>query len=107
MANLENDKPNPQTVAGLLDTQKSWEPFRKAGLLWFVNRMLHVFGWAIVMECEDDGTIIACYPRRVVYRGFDEKTEDEGYKNVAWFLSQNAHTLYDEAGYEMPGEEKE
>lgn len=25
--------------------RKSWEKFRESGLLWFVNRSLHLFGW--------------------------------------------------------------
>ena len=44
--------------------KKTWEEFRKTGLLWFVNVIIHVFGWAIVVEVED-GKIIDSYPARV------------------------------------------
>lgn len=27
--------------------RKSWEEFRNAGLLWWINMILHTFGWAI------------------------------------------------------------
>lgn len=33
--------------------EKSWEEFRDSGLLWWVNIMLHMFGWAIVYEMEN------------------------------------------------------
>ena len=28
--------------------KKTWEEFRKTGLLWFVNVIIHVFGWAML-----------------------------------------------------------
>ena len=33
--------------------EKSWKEFRESGLLWFVNTILHTFGWALVAELED------------------------------------------------------
>ena len=50
-------------------TEKSWEEFRDSGLLWFINTILHAFGWAIVVEM-DKGEIIRCYPARVKFRVF-------------------------------------
>jgi len=47
----------------------SWSKFRDYGLLWFINAILHVFGWAIVLDIEDD-KVKAAYPARVRYRGF-------------------------------------
>ena len=32
--------------------KKTWQEFRKTGLLWFINTILHAFGWAIVVEVE-------------------------------------------------------
>lgn len=32
--------------------KKTWQEFRKTGLLWFMNTILHAFGWAIVVEVE-------------------------------------------------------
>ena len=28
----------------------SWQAFQDAGLIWWVNRGLHLFGWALVLE---------------------------------------------------------
>ena len=49
--------------------KKSWEEFRSTGLLWWINMILHTFGWAICYEF-DDGKIVEAYPARVKYRGF-------------------------------------
>lgn len=34
--------------------KKSWEEFKQCGLLWFINTILHTFGWAICYEIKDD-----------------------------------------------------
>lgn len=44
--------------------KKTWEEFRDTGLFWFINMILHAFGWAIVLV-KDDGKIIDVYPARV------------------------------------------
>lgn len=82
-------------------TERPFKEFRDSGLLWFVNRTLHVFGWALVYAEEDDGTgtISRWYPARVTYRGFAQETEDEGYARVAKYLENNATELYEEAKY--------
>ena len=40
-------------------TKKSWKQFKNSGLLWFINTILHVFGWAIVLEVENNDIINA------------------------------------------------
>lgn len=76
--------------------KKTWKEFRKTGLLWFVNVIIHVFGWAIVVEVED-GKIIDSYPARVKFRGFDEASNTIGYKNVSEYMKENASELLEEA----------
>ena len=70
-------------------TKKSWKEFRDVGLLWWVNTMLHMFGWAIVVEMNDDKEITDAYPARVKFRGFDEKTNEKGYQKVSNYLLNN------------------
>ena len=72
--------------------KKTWEEFRKTGLLWFVNVIIHVFGWAIVVEVED-GKIIDSYPARVKFRGFDEASNTIGYKNVSEYMKEKYFVL--------------
>ena len=33
--------------------KKSWNEFRESGLFWWTNMVLHTFGWAIVLEIEE------------------------------------------------------
>ncbi len=76
--------------------KKSWEEFRDNGLLWWINMVLHTFGWAIVTETES-GRIINVYPARVRFRGFGEKNNTEGYIKISKFMRNNAKDLLDEA----------
>lgn len=78
--------------------KKSWKEFREHGLLWWINMNLHTFGWAIVINIDDaTGEIVEAYPARVKFRGFDEKSNTEGYIKVSQYLKENAETLDSEA----------
>ena len=77
-------------------TEKTWEDFRNAGLLWWVNKTLHLFGWALVAEIESD-KINRVYPARCKFRGFSEEVETEGFKRVTEYLHENSEVLLEEA----------
>lgn len=77
--------------------RKSWKEFRDSGFLWWINMILHTFGWAIVVMVEDDGSISDVYPARVKYRGFGEENNTEGFKKVSKYMRDNAETLLEEA----------
>ena len=77
-------------------TKKSWDEFRDNGLLWFINTILHMFGWAIVVEV-DNGEVINAYPARVTFRGFSEESATSGYQKVSKWMAENAAELLDEA----------
>ncbi|OPY74925.1 MAG: hypothetical protein A4E65_03702 [Syntrophorhabdus sp. PtaU1.Bin153] len=68
--------------------RKSWQEFRTIGLLWWVNRALHLFGWAICYQIEADGSLTDVYPARVKFRGFAEKHEEEGFKTLSAYLER-------------------
>ncbi len=76
-------------------TKKSWEEFRDSGLLWWINMILHTFGWAIVCEL-DEGVITQVYPARVKFRGFDPESNDRGYSKVTQYLNENCSELIKE-----------
>lgn len=76
--------------------KKSWSEFRDAKMLWWINRILHTFGWAIVVVMDKDGTIREVYPARVSFRGFNEESEQDGYMGVTKWLADNANDLYKE-----------
>lgn len=78
--------------------RKSWEEFQNSGLLWWVNTILHTFGWEIVLEVsKEENELISAYPARVKFRGFAERNNSEGYKKVSKFMKENAEDLFKES----------
>lgn len=78
-------------------TKKTWQEFLDTGLLWWINRTLHLFGWAIVFQIEDDGTVSDVYPARVKFRGFAEETEKERFKILSAYLKSSIEEINKEA----------
>ncbi|MBS4931197.1 MAG: hypothetical protein KH020_07695 [Clostridiales bacterium] len=77
--------------------KKTWKDFRKSGLLWWINMILHTFGWSIVCELGEDNEITSVYPARVKFRGFEEKINTEGYLKVSEYMKENVDELLKEA----------
>ena len=77
--------------------EKDWEEFRKNGLLWFTNTILHLFGYAITMEYDENHKLVDIYPNRVAFRGFSEECNTRGYDNVTKYLQKNIDTLAKES----------
>jgi len=77
--------------------RKSCEEFRSTGLLLFVNQILHVFGWAIVVFTDKDTELSFMYPARVKFRGFDDKSTSEAYLKMSEYMKENADQLLKEA----------
>jgi hypothetical protein len=69
--------------------KKTWQEFRESGLLWWINMILHTFGWSIVVEVDGNSNINEAYPARVKFRGFSEKDNSNGYVNVSNYLKEN------------------
>ena len=77
-------------------TKKSWKEFQETGLLLYINQVLNVFGWAIVIEIDDE-KIINCYPARVKFRGFDKKNVVESYIKISKYMNENSEELLEES----------
>lgn len=78
--------------------EKSWDEFRESGIFWWMNTLLHTFGWAIITEYDKETKeFIRAYPARVQFRGFDENSNTEGYKKLSKFIKENAEELEKEA----------
>lgn len=73
--------------------EKSWKEFRESGLLWWANRALHIFGWAIVVEVGEDGEISGAYPARVKFRGFPLDAEENGFISLSKYMEESAEQL--------------
>lgn len=81
--------------------KRTWAEFRESGMLWWANRAMHVFGWAIVVV-EDDATgeVIGVEPRRTLWRGFPEDREAIGFRRVTAWMRANAEELLREVDVE-------
>lgn len=77
--------------------KKTWQEFKDTGLLWWINMILHTFGWAITLNVEEDGTITGAYPSRVKFRGFDGKSNDKGYQKISKYLLDNIEQIEKES----------
>lgn len=75
--------------------KKDWNEFRITGLVLIINQILHIFGWAIVFEIENN-EVKNVYPARVKFRGFDNDSTDEAYRKVSEYLKDNIDELYKE-----------
>lgn len=80
-------------------TEKTWEEFRKTGLLLLVNQFLHIFGWALVINVSEveKEKIISVYPARVKFRGFDNNSTSDAYKKVSKYMNENSKQLLEES----------
>lgn len=86
--------------------KKSWKEFRATGLLWLINTILHSFGWAIVLEVDDENNTYNAYPARVRFRGFSKESNDRGYLNLAKYMKDNSEELLEEMEEEIELEKK-
>ncbi|MGG2081666.1 hypothetical protein [Lysinibacillus pakistanensis] len=63
-----------------------------------MNSILHVFGWAIVIEIDENTKdFVKVYPARVKFRGFSEESTTQGHKRLAKYIKENAEILEQEA----------
>lgn len=78
-------------------SKKTWNEFKESGFLWWINMILHTFGWAIVTEVNNKGNIIDAYPARTKFRGFSEEDNIEGYIKVSKYMNENSSMLLKES----------
>ena len=78
-------------------TKKTWKEFREVGLLFITNQFLHIFGYALVYDLDDNGELRGVYPARVKFRGFGEEQIEEGYKRISKYMKDNADELEKES----------
>lgn len=77
--------------------KKTWEEFRETGLLLFINQILHVFGWCIVFDFDDQtGALKSVYPCKTKFRGFAGECVEESYKKI----NETFFNLDIEAGFD-------
>ena len=94
----ETTNPESNTATAALDEpimveEKSIEEFREAGLLLLTNQFLHIFGWALTVNIDEDGTITKFYPAHCKFRGFASKNTSEAYEKVTRHLAERMPEL--------------
>lgn len=83
--------------------KRTWEEFQQCGLLWWINMILHTFGWAIVFNYSNydketqTETIKEVFPARVRFRGFCEYDNTEGYQKMSKYMKENAEQMEKES----------
>ena len=70
----------------------NWKEFRETGLLWWINRQLHLFGWSICVEV-DQGKITRVFPAKNECRGFSQEIETMGFAMLSSYLSEISEDL--------------
>lgn len=86
-----------QPVEPGTNRRHSWTEFREAGMLWFVNRMLHVFGWALVVEVDDaTDELRGAFPVRTEWRGFTPDREELGHTRVSEWMAKAGSAIAEE-----------
>lgn len=83
--------------------QRTWDEFREAGLLWWVNRILHIFGWVICCREDDEGHAVEVYPAHCHFRGFSQDVETRGYLRLTKHIVADLNRI----SVELPGLESE
>lgn len=91
-ARRREEEPGEMLPEKKMIERMSWEEFRAAGLLWWINRALHLFGWAIVLEI-DEGSVTDVYPARCRFRGFSSECETEGFTDLTNHVAQNVDRM--------------
>lgn len=75
--------------------KKTWKELRESGLLLFVNTFLHIFGWVIVVEMDDDGNE-SVYPARTSWRGFPEDSMTCAYQKLTKSMQEDLPQLLED-----------
>ena len=84
-------------MANDMITKKTWKEFRETGLVLIINQILHIFGWAICFDFDENGEIKEVFPARVKFRGFEGECVSRSYLNVSKYMKDNADVLLEEA----------
>jgi len=90
MSDLEN--PTDQDDDDVIE-ERSIEEFRETGLLLLTNQFLHIFGWALTVDIDEDGKVTKFYPAYCKFRGFDSDLTSKAYEKVTKHLEKRMPEL--------------
>lgn len=75
--------------------ETTWKEFQSTGLLLFINTFLHIFGWCIVIERDDEG-VDRAYPARTSWRGFPEDSMTRAYQKLTKKMQEDLPQLLED-----------
>lgn len=73
--------------------RKSWEEFESTGLMWWVNKTLKLFGYAIVLDINSDDSVRDAYPAKVSFIQSVSGIDDAGLKKLSRYTAAEADRL--------------
>ena len=77
--------------------KRTWDEFQNTGLLMFVNTFLHIFGWAICLDLDENTRKVKeVFPARTKFRGFGDESQDRAYRKVSNYMRDHADDLVNE-----------
>lgn len=91
-----------------MDEQEVKE-FRESGMLWYINIIIHAFGWCLFqteITDKDGDPIKVLLPARTKFRGFSQDSNDKDYRKFAEYLVKNANTIYEGSVWEDNKDDK-
>jgi hypothetical protein len=87
--------------------EKTWDEFHNTGLLFLVNSVLHVFGWAIAIARNDQGEAVKIFPARTVFRGFSDNVVTQSHIKLADYIKSNGAEIREDFDRGRPKQEDE
>jgi len=89
--------PSDPVPEGDLNRRHSWSELRETGVLWWVNRSIHIFGWVIIVATDDEtDEVVDVYPARTEWRGFDYDAEERGHRRLTAWMRRAGEALKQE-----------
>ena len=76
--------------------EKTWKEFKDSGFLWFINMILHTFGWCICIESKE-GKEVRAFPARTKLRGFNKDINTDGYIKISNYMKEHVDELLKES----------
>jgi hypothetical protein len=68
--------------------EKNWIEFKDSGLLWWINRLLHTFGWSIVYIYDEEGSFAGALPAKTSFQGFSRESEERGFERIKKLMKE-------------------
>ncbi len=73
--------------------KRTWEEFIETGFIWWINMILHTFGWEITIELDEKGNVTDAYPSKVTRPWFEGENKSIRCIKVSPHTKENVDIL--------------